>query len=330
MTTSNAWLACRYPDESSPRFFSCTPSGIPEANMVWAPFDDADSAVLHFRINAVAESDIPWQHNHNISLDTQTDVPREQYIDMISAARNHIRQTSARKIVVSRTKSVELDKSFDQQRFFHHLCEAFPGAFVYVFISENACWMGATPELLLDLKQKQLFTMSLAGTRWNRNDASGWTKKERDEQLWVTTYIRDRLQELGLQNIEEKGPYNRQAGHLQHLCTDIQGDVPEDAMPFSLAEKLHPTPAVCGYPTAAAFDYIRNNEAHNRHYYAGYIGLLESDRARFFVNLRCMNVFDNRAVLFAGGGITTDSDPEKEWEETEQKMDVLLRLIQQT
>jgi isochorismate synthase len=329
MTTSDAWLACRYPYDASPRFYSCIPSDAHDANMVWAPFDNADSKVLHFRINVVAESDIPWKHNRNIPSGTQLDMPKQRYIKMIAAARDYIQQTSAQKIVVSRTKCVELHKSFDQQQFFHHLCKVFPNAFVYLFITKNACWLGATPELLLDLHNKQLFTMSLAGTRWNQHNVLEWTKKERDEQLWVTTYIRERLQEMGLQNIEENGPYNRQAGHLQHLCTDIQGDAPVDAIPLLLAENLHPTPAVCGYPTAAALEFIRRNEVYKRHYYAGYIGLLEKNRARFFVNLRCMNVFDNHAVLFAGGGITIDSDPEKEWEETEQKMDVLLRLIQQ-
>ena len=76
-------------------------------------------------------------------------------------------------------------------------------------------------------------------------------------------------------------------------------------------------------------DFIRNTEKHSREYYTGFLGPVGiDDLMQLYMNLRCMKVLDDRLMLFVGGGITLDSVPYEEWEETEIKADTLLSVLQ--
>jgi isochorismate synthase len=77
-------------------------------------------------------------------------------------------------------------------------------------------------------------------------------------------------------------------------------------------------------------DFIRSTEKHDRGYYTGFLGPVGlGDLIQLYVNLRCLQVFDDRLVLYIGGGITHDSIPEEEWEETEIKAETLLSVLHQ-
>jgi isochorismate synthase len=92
---------------------------------------------------------------------------------------------------------------------------------------------------------------------------------------------------------------------------------------------LHPTSAVCGMPLESAREFLRANEGYDRQFYTGYLGPVNvKGESHLFVNLRCMQLFSKKAILYAGAGVTIDSDAEKEWEETEMKLDTLLSAIQ--
>lgn len=320
-----AFFACKRPHTKVSSIYLCHPCDEANADLVWG--DYAANDIMYYK-REVVES-----HPDScltLSLDGRmVAVEKEDYLSLVERARKTIEETQAKKIVLSRTQVVNLPEGFDTFSFYEQLCNAFPTAFVYLFNANGVCWMGATPELLLEQDGQNIKTMSLAGTRWiSEGKHADWTEKEREEQAWVTTFLRETLTEMGVKDIEAVGPKTLQAGHLQHLCTELNGRLPESVSPRQAAGQLHPTPAVCGYPRNVAHAFIQEHETHDRSFYAGYIGMVEGDNAHFFVNLRCMQVFDEHAVLFAGGGITADSNPETEWEETEQKLDVLRQLIQ--
>ena len=96
---------------------------------------------------------------------------------------------------------------------------------------------------------------------------------------------------------------------------------------FETAGKLHPTPAVCGIPLEKSRALILETEQHNRGYYTGFLGPVTAKSISLFVNLRCMQVLPEKCVLYVGGGITRDSEMEKEWLETEAKAETLLSVI---
>jgi isochorismate synthase len=118
-----------------------------------------------------------------------------------------------------------------------------------------------------------------------------------------------------------------------HLKTDVIGSLNENHNLKNIIQILHPTPAVCGFPKESAKKFIHENENYNREFYAGFLGELNKDfgtdenKTDLFVNLRCMKIEANTINFYAGGGITKDSIPEKEWEETVNKTNTMKSCI---
>jgi isochorismate synthase len=95
-----------------------------------------------------------------------------------------------------------------------------------------------------------------------------------------------------------------------------------------MLQLLHPTSAVCGMPLDTSLEFLSRNEKYDRQFYAGYLGPVNfNNDTNIFVNLRCAQLLENKAVLYSGAGVTIDSTPEQEWAETEMKMNTLLNII---
>jgi len=142
-------------------------------------------------------------------------------------------------------------------------------------------------------------------------------------------FIENILKSFNINYLQKKGPYTKKAGNLIHLRTDFTLDFHQiNGNLGELVQELHPTSAVCGYPKKESMEFILTLEKHNRRFYSGFLGPINMDeRVLLFVNLRCMQVMDDRLILHIGAGITSDSVPEDEWAETEIKADTLLSII---
>src|SRR5690606_11364254 len=89
------------------------------------------------------------------------------------------------------------------------------------------------------------------------------------------------------------------------------------------------TSAVCGMPRKEAHEFLQQNEDFDRSFFAGFIGPVNiQEETSIYVNLRTASLKGKSAVLYAGAGVTEDSDPEKEWEETELKCQIIGKFIQ--
>lgn len=251
---------------------------------------------------------------------------KEEYIHLIQDTIDHIRKNDLGKIVMSRPQSFDI--SIDPVVVFKKLVETYPSACVYLFTHpEVGTWMAATPETLVKKKGDSLKTMSLAGTQ-KKGEEERFSDKERIEQQLVTDFILETIEMVnGISDVKTDGPHLAEAGNLVHLRTLIEAKVDAHFDINPLLEKLHPTPAVAGLPRKEALDFIKKMEQYQRGFYSGYFGLSHAGDSHYFVNLRCMEVFEDSVVLFAGGGITKDSNPEAEWKETENKMGTLLGVI---
>ena len=97
-----------------------------------------------------------------------------------------------------------------------------------------------------------------------------------------------------------------------------------------MLELLHPTSAVCGMPKEPSKQFIMENEGFDRGYFSGFLGPVHVGKeTNIFVNLRCMKLLPQQAILYAGAGIIANSIPEKEWNETEIKMQTLLKVFRE-
>lgn len=263
---------------------------------------------------------------------------KQGYEALVSRCIQTIQEGTYQKIVPSRYKVVHLKNDFDPIIEFFKLSNAYTNAFISLVSTPNhGMWLGATPELLLSVEDRKKFTtVSLAGTQVIGKDfplaKAAWTQKEIEEQAMVSRYIINCFKKIRLREFEEYGPKTVRAGNLAHLKTTFEVDMESVNFPqlgTVMLELLHPTSAVCGMPMKSAFEFLKEFEGYNRSYYSGYLGPTNVDNdTSLYVNLRCMQIEGKQATLYAGAGITEDSEPESEWNETEMKMRTLLNIIQ--
>lgn len=239
-----------------------------------------------------------------------------------------------KKAILSRIMLEEKQTDFHPGKALLALGKRYPKATVYLtHIPGQGTWMGATPETLLHGFQHSGNTVSLAGTQQKTsqeaNDAH-WGDKEIEEQALVTDFVRETLQNHPGLEIHQEQTTTADAGNLWHICTSFQFRWQKNnKTAASLIGKLHPTPAVSGFPVETAIDLINRTEKHARAYYAGYLGPTGIMGTFFFyVNLRCMQVFKEHLALYVGGGLTAQSELDKEWDETVNKANTLLSVIQ--
>ena len=319
-----------------------------ETGFVFAPFDtNSQIPILKIDEKYAVAYEIPNTISSANSTDEVDESQKEFHINLVEKGIQEIQKGSFKKVVLSR--KVEVACHTTGINLFKTLLNKYETAFCYIWYhAKTGLWLGATPEILLQLQNQQLTTMSLAGTKkYVENENPNWGSKELEEQELVTQYITNAI----AGSVSELNILDRtsiKAGNLWHLRTKLTGTLLKGHL-SKIVAKLHPTPAVCGMPMSATKAFIEKNENYNREYYTGYLGELnfkiEKDRTRnrrnqenkayrsiktnttFFVNLRCMQLKNEIAQIYIGGGITHDSDPEKEWQETVAKSNTMLQVL---
>lgn len=287
-------------------------------------------------LSFLAQEGTPQAFSQSDIKVSATEGDQDKFIRLINSSVEAIQDGHFQKVVPSRKKEITFDQPLNVGDNFLRLAKAYPSAFIsLVFVPQAGVWMGATPELLISVKDNIFKTVALAGTQKFEEGTSlsnvAWTQKEIEEQALVSRYIINCFKKIRLREYEEVGPKTVVAGNLLHLKTEYKVDMHATNFPDLgevMLKLLHPTSAICGMPLAPAREFLIQNEHYDRKYYAGYIGPANlNGSTQLYVNLRCMHIEENKATVFAGAGVTEDSQPEKEWTETEIKMNTLLNII---
>ncbi len=301
-----------------------------EEGFVFAPFSKEHQTFFLPR----KESDyfeISLPKRTEISINNRTIISNKntenQHINLVEKGIKAIEQQEFKKVVLSRKEEITLT-DFEVFVYFEKLVSHYASAFVYLWYHpKTGYWIGATPEQLVSATQESFYTMALAGTQlYEQGKKAVWQSKELEEQQIVTDYIVSKLKAI-TKEVKTSKVKTVRAGNLLHLQTDINGNL--GTIPFKeIVQQLHPTPAVCGFPTEKAQKFIKENESYDREYYTGFLGEIDlQNTSQLFVNLRCMKFHENVASVYVGGGITTSSDPRKEWEETVHKLGTIAGLL---
>ena len=300
-----------------------------ETGFVFAPFDSKTPPVLIKEDEKLSGQLAERQIADFINLKTNSVSGRESYIDLLERTIDEIESGAFRKVVLSRFLMV--DNATPIITLFKRIASRYKNAFCYLWYHPKVgLWLGATPEILLQTDNGVLTTMSLAGTmKYDGNEHPDWGRKELDEQVLVTDFIVSALQGK-VAHLKKSELETIRAGELLHLRTKITGTLLSDKLD-KIISALHPTPAVCGFPKNETFNFILENEGYHRQFYAGYLGELNSVKNKatiLYVNLRCMQQIGDAMKIYVGGGVTKDSIPEKEWQETVNKSQTMLRVLQ--
>ena len=255
-----------------------------------------------------------------------------EYIQQVNQIVDLIKNSPLDKVVLSRISREFIPQGFTPFVFFERLKEAYKDAFVFmVNLPQSGLWFGASPEPLMVSKGAFIHTVSLAGTREYQpaKEILEWGQKEIHEQQLVTDYIRSLMEKYGLEDTSISGPYTHLAGKIEHLRTDflMKNTIPNEILGF--VTDLHPTPSICGLPKLLALETIRKIEDPQREYYTGFLGPFNLfSESHLYVNLRSLKTIDDSIIYYQGAGITADSIPEKEWQETCNKKKTMESIIQ--
>lgn len=257
---------------------------------------------------------------------------RRCWENKVAAAVQGVRQGRIGKVVLARSQCQPLAE-IEPWHVIEHLRKQHSTAHLFACRRGNACFLGASPERLLQIQQRQLHTHALAGTTTRGSDAQEDARlgqalldsaKNRHEHQLVVEAIRSALEphsdtlEIPAQPVLKRLPC------VQHLNTPIRAHLAEGAGIMRLLEALHPTPAVGGYPRAAALDYILQHEDLDRGWYAAPLGWLDSEgNGDFLVALRSALIRQGQGYLFAGCGLVGDSEPSHEFQETCLKLSTM-------
>jgi len=252
---------------------------------------------------------------------------KNNFISLIQKALKSILVEDFKKVVLSRR--IKYKSSRLPPEVFLTLLNTNPEAMVYLWSHPKlGTWLGASPEKFFKKNEFGIQTEALAGTRLYLNDkTTGWTKKEIEEQAFVSQQIRTDLADFFKpEEIIEHPPRTVRAGNLIHLSSLFE--LPKTNRPIQqLVQALHPTPAIGGIPKTITRHFILENEGYDRSFYTGFFGPVSATNTQLFVNLRCAQWLGVNFALYVGAGITSGSTPEKEWEETQRKAQTIAKVL---
>ncbi|MCQ9343407.1 isochorismate synthase [Corynebacterium kozikiae] len=276
------------------------------------------------------------------------DPPLEEHERRVAAAVATIKKTALQKVVLARSVKIAfdppvdprliaarlIDLSIDRDGFIADLTPAGP--------AYQGHWLvGSSPEVLVKKQGSTVSAYPLAGSLPRVNDPVQdrinaeelrRSTKNLAEHAFVTAHLRNLLQPLCSSLSIPSYPELTRTNEMWHLATPISGTLsPEYAQltALDLAQRCHPTPAICGTPTDAARCVIEEAEA-PRGFYAGAVGWCDSSGdGEFMVAIRCAEVSagGHSAVAWAGGGIVAHSDPAEEVAETSAKLRTIMNAL---
>ncbi len=287
--------------DQRPTWSSSTPTRLPEVTAVeQGPLDPAQ-----------------WQHS-------------------VAQAVRLIRQRQLSKVVLARSILAHLDADLDLPSLAIHLAATYPQCFSFALDG----WVGASPELLLNLQDKTVSSMVLAGTVATP-DANSPASNEQAIAALQTSVKDLHEHRLSVESVTDAlasccswvhapaQPHVLRLAGVAHLATGVTGRANPGVSLWELLAALHPTAAICGAPRQAAAEVISRLEGLDRGRYTGPVGWFDaSGAAQFAIALRCGHLeASQRLRLFAGAGIVADSDPAAELAETTSKVQPLLRAL---
>ena len=267
---------------------------------------------------------------------------------LVISALKLIDDNQLRKIVLANVLDVVSTKQFNLVNSLNNLRHSYPDC--YIFSTSNGKgknFIGASPERLVNIHNRQLVTDALAGSAPRGETATEdaelahrllCTEKERREHQFVIDFIIERLCKLGLTPQVTPKKQLLQLSNIQHLWTPITAQLLTDIHPLEIVAQLHPTPAVAGVPTKIAQEQILALETFDRSLYAAPLGWVDHQgNCEFIVGIRSALIESDqplsktsricRARLYAGAGIVAGSDPNKELAEIQLKFQALLKAL---
>ncbi len=302
---------------------------------------DAEREILEYlrRLDAVSGD----EHDTTLSRD-QEDLQIEEFPPAgdwktaASVAAQAVRGRVLEKVVLARGLRVRALEA-DPGRMLRRLRAGYPDCTLFAVARDGCCFLGATPERLVRLRDQEVSVMALAGSAPRGStpeedrrigERLQTSAKEQIEHAVVVDALRAALADVAPRVVVSPVPELLRLQNVQHLHTHLAVKLTHRRTVLDLVERLHPTPAVGGVPRDAALAWIAEREGWDRGWYGAPIGWVNRrGEGEFAVAIRSALLRDEEALLFAGCGIVADSDPDQEYAESWLKLQPMLSALRQ-
>jgi isochorismate synthase len=275
------------------------------------------------------------RHDEDVQVDDVR--PRREWEALVEDAAHACRNGALEKVVLARAVRARARAPFDPVVALERLRDAYPNAYVFAVARGPRCFLGATPERLVRLRDGTVDATCLAGSAprgetpeedARLGSALLASAKDRAEHAIVVRSVRAALEGVCSEVHSPDEPRLLRLRNVQHLYTPVDGHVSWPTCVLDLVQRLHPTPAVGGYPREEALRFIREREGLDRGWYAGPVGWLDRrGDGEFAVALRSALLHGAEATLFAGSGIVAQSRAPDEYAETCLKLRPMLNAL---
>ncbi len=266
---------------------------------------------------------------------------RAYWNDSVTGLTSRIAVGDAEKVVLARRVQVENDGPFDVRGVLERLRLRYRECTVFALrAGEDAYFLGATPETLVALSGREVRADCLAGSAargaTDADDAAIGAAlladdKERREHAIVVRSLHESLASVCHDIRQAEAPGLRRFANVQHLHTPIEATTNGRRHILELVQRLHPSAATAGLPREASLGLIRDHEPFSRGWYAGPIGWIDAEGGgEFAVALRSALLRDDVASLYAGCGIVPGSNPDREYAESQLKLQAMLWALKAT
>lgn len=271
-----------------------------------------------------------------------------RYLEGVTRALALMREGPLRKVVLSRSLHLSTPDPIDLRWLLHNLARRNSAGYTFAVdlpprtegqgAEERRTLMGASPELLVSRSGTQVLTNPLAGSAARsanpiedqaRATALMASTKDLREHAVVIDAVAEALRPYCKRLEVPATPSLVSTPTMWHLSSRLTGELKDPSLSsLTLAAALHPTPAVCGYPTALAHEAIGAIEPFERGFYTGMVGWCDATGdGQWAVTIRCAEADERSLRLFAGAGIVEGSTPESELAETEAKFRTMLQAM---
>ena len=281
----------------------------------------------------------PMEAHHYGESVVRSNMTKEQYSNMVQKAKEYIKSGDIFQIVLSQRFAVSNPP--DSFAVYRKLRATNPSPYLYYFHTPEYEVAGASPEMLVSVKNGMIHNRPIAGTkprgRTIEEDSANEKAlesdpKERAEHTMLVDLGRNdvgKVSEFGSVEVTRYMVTER-ASKVMHLVSDVEGKLREDKTPLDALMAILPAGTLSGAPKVRAMELIDKFENTKRGLYGGTVGCLGFDgNINTCIAIRTVLFVNGKAYVQAGAGIVADSVPENEYYETVNKALAVINAIKE-
>ncbi len=273
-----------------------------------------------------------------VKIITDLEQSEREYKERVLAIKKEIIAGNLLQAVPSRRLQIECANS--ALEIYRRLRAVNPSPYLFCIDFGERQLIGASPECLVRVRDGVASIRPIAGTRRRgANSAEDEVlrqelladMKERAEHLMLVDLARNDLGRVCRNGSVDVTRFMdvELFSHVMHIVSDVQGKVAPEFKPIQVLRAAFPAGTVSGAPKIKAIEILSRIEKTRRRFYAGAVGYIQSNGdLDFCIAIRCALRQDKVWTLQAGGGIVYDSDPDREWEETNEKLRALRNVFE--